>query len=586
MRNHFGRTVAVLAVFQLLLAPTTAAALAGSAIKYSGTQRRHAPVISQMGGDALKDLALSFLKQEAEEESGIKSEVAEAANSWAAMSAAVAVSGGATSDFSTNGGYPASPLIKEKIDATKPALDDLLAACVDKAPALVAEPQACLPVARLATWIPREQWQRPLDEWSGPEKAAADDAEACAASLRQHLLEKWDTPAVLHNALEIVGDARSAAVPEAAHRAAYAFSAVLAAAGSGSASVKDALEKELSGEEGVAEAPIVSKAVAKFLTNPREADAKAADGDPLHLLRRAQVAAQGGESWVGDGVCKSSLGARLLGGGKADAPIASTDGLPEGLSEAYGASLISWVCTHAEALSEPSEVATAIDYAIEMRKNQDPSYTLAGRTPKTVAAALEAYALTTCSFTNDEVFEPNPHGVNGLFETNQTIPEGTVVSVPYDEPINGGPGQYELGVGSKDGRGSRPCTVRIAEIGSLRRLIMEGKNLNNCLETRYDSQVKYVLRARQRSSSFWSFTLTYDDIPEEEQEPVYFLLAEVWHLRQGNIIRQAEGPRPRTLPGPEAWYWLDKWCRREGVDLSTWDVYSRVSAPIEKPPVL
>ena len=68
MRNHFGRTVAVLAVFQLLLAPTTAAALAGSAIKYSGTQRRHAPVISQMGGDALKDLALSFLKQEAEEE--------------------------------------------------------------------------------------------------------------------------------------------------------------------------------------------------------------------------------------------------------------------------------------------------------------------------------------------------------------------------------------------------------------------------------------------------------------------------------------------------------------------------------------
>ena len=193
--------------------------------------------------------------------------------------------------------------------------------------------------------------------------------------------------------------------------------------------------------------------------------------------------------------------------------------------------------------------------------------------------------MTTCSFTNDEVFEPNPHGVNGLFETNQTIPEGTVVSVPYDEPINGGPGQYELGVGSKDGRGSRPCTVRIAEIGSLRRLIMEGKNLNNCLETRYDSQVKYVLRARQRSSSFWSFTLTYDDIPEEEQEPVYFLLAEVWHLRQGNIIRQAEGPRPRTLPGPEAWYWLDK-CRREGVDLSTWDVYSRVSAPIEKPPVL
>ena len=37
---------------------------------------------------------------------------------------------------------------------------------------------------------------------------------------------------------------------------------------------------------------------------------------------------------------------------------------------------------------------------------------------------------------------------------------------------------------------------------------------------------------------------------------------------------KAEGPRPRTIPGPEAWYWLDRWCRREGVDLSTWDCYS------------
>ena len=34
---------------------------------------------------------------------------------------------------------------------------------------------------------------------------------------------------------------------------------------------------------------------------------------------------------------------------------------------------------------------------------------------------------------------------------------------------------------------------------------------------------------------------------------------EVWHLRQGHMIRQAEGPRPRTLPGPEAWYWLNVW---------------------------
>ena len=215
------------------------------------------------------------------------------------MSAAVAVSGGATSDFSTNGGYPAPPLIAPRLNDKAGA--GRFARCVRR--------QGTCPRRRAASacrlrgsrrGYAREQWQRPLDEWSGPEKAAADDAEACAASLRQHLLEKWDTPAVLHNALEIVGDTRSAAVPEAAHRAAYAFSAVLAAAGSGSASSRTRSKRSSAARRVWPQAPIVSKAVAKFLTNPREADAKAADGDPLHLLRRAQVAAQGGESWVGD----------------------------------------------------------------------------------------------------------------------------------------------------------------------------------------------------------------------------------------------------------------------------------------------
>merc|ERR1712070_801589 len=126
---------------------------------------------------------------------------------------------------------------------------------------------------------------------------------------------------------------------------------------------------------------------------------------------------------------------------------------------------------------------------------------------------------------------------------------------------------------------------------------------DNCLEDRYSSQLKYVQRARQRVSSFWSFTFTY----AADGKPNYVLLAEVWHLRSGNIIRQAEGPRPRTIPGPEvitptfarcdtplspfvflylgfffleAWYWLDKWCEQEGVDLETWDIYSRVEAPL------
>ena len=197
-----------------------------------------------------------------------------------------------------------------------------------------------------------------------------------------------------------------------------------------------------------------------------------AASDPLQALRRAQVTAQGGELWVGDGVCASAMGRRLLGGGRSDAARAA-DGLREGVSEPFGASLIAWVCTHADALGEPAEVATAIDYALEVRKSQDASYSLAGRTPKTVASAMEAYALTSLKFTNDEVFEPNPYGVRGLYETGRVIPKGTTVRVPYDDAINGGPGKYELGEGSPEGRGTRPATIRVFEIDSLRRLILE-----------------------------------------------------------------------------------------------------------------
>ena len=83
------------------------------------------------------------------------------------------------------------------------------------------------------------------------------------------------------------------------------------------------------------------------------------------------------------------------------------------------------------------------------------------------------------------------------------------------------------------------------------------------------SQSKYLSRARSRVSSFWSLT---KQLPGE---PVKHLcLIEVWHMRDGNEIRQAEGPRPRTIPSGEAWYWLEVWCKREGVDLSTWDCYS------------
>ena len=75
--------------------------------------------------------------------------------------------------------------------------------------------------------------------------------------------------------------------------------------------------------------------------------------------------------------------------------------------------------------------------------------------------------------------------------------------------------------------------------------------------------------ARSRVSSFWSLTKQIGGGAVE-----HLCLIEVWHIRHGNEIRQAEGPHPRTIPGPEAWYWLDKWCEKEGVDLSAWDCYS------------
>ena len=353
---------------------------------------------------SMRDALAQFLGGDPLPEAEIEPTVREALKGWSAMSAAIAVSGGGTSDFSADGGYPKQAAIRSRVDEAAPALEELLRACAESAPALVAEPFACLPLARLATWIPREQWQRPLEDWEGP--GAEADAATCIASLRGHLLERWDTPPVLHDALSLTGDARASSVPEAAHRASFAFVSVLSAAGSGSASVKEALEIAISGEPADGSLPpVVSKAVAKFVVTPRAADAKAAGGNPVHLLRRAQVAAQGGEAWVGEGVCRSKMGGRLLGAGSDDASMAA-DGLREGVSEAYGAALISWVCTHAESLGEVSDVATAIDYAIEMRSAQERGYSLAGRTPKTVAAALEAYAITTITFDNDEIVRP------------------------------------------------------------------------------------------------------------------------------------------------------------------------------------
>jgi hypothetical protein len=172
------------------------------------------------------------------------------------------------------------------------------------------------------------------------------------------------------------------------------------------------------------------------------------------------------------------------------------------------------------------------------------------------------------------------------------------VYVPYD-------GVHELGSPSKTilGKEIDPpqpgygrATVRVQEIDSLRRLVFEGEQLGNCLENKYSSQVKYVTRARQRAASFWSLTVQRETLPAGAAEAVaegaegedgsgagppctlgpveYMCLVEIWHLRRGNVVHQAEGPRPRTIPSPEAWYWLSQWCKQENLDLAEWECYS------------
>jgi hypothetical protein len=217
--------------------------------------------------------------------------VRSAASAWLTMSSAVAI-GGATTDFAAAGGYPSSAEIRAKIEGAAPVLEELLIVCGRLAPALVADEEACLPLARLAAWVPKERWVRPLSEWKGPEgdtggegmpeghtgeegvlgvgdadgesdarkevhtggegdivgegdinwedtdgeddsdedddtdggddgdeeedtaggPVSGPSADACLRSLMAHLLERWDTPLVLHGALAFQGDGRSSQV--------------------------------------------------------------------------------------------------------------------------------------------------------------------------------------------------------------------------------------------------------------------------------------------------------------------------------------------------------------------------------------
>jgi hypothetical protein len=456
--------------------------------------------------------------------------------------------------------------IEQYIRRKEPALDALVDAAYEHAPSLCA-PSAMLPLARLAAWTEQASWVRPLHSWKVD--SSVGDA-AALRSLVSHLLERWPVPEALHGALAFSNEQQP--VSEASHRVSRAFLSVHVAAGSGDSSVLAALR--------TAVAPCVTKAAAKAFVQMGEGadEATAAAGEaasletlrhPLHCLRRAQVLALGGSETIADAACASTLGSAMQ----------SDDN-----GEAFALTCLEWVVRHAEQLESPYAASATIDFFLEMR-SLDDAYTCVGRTPKTVAAALEAFVSSSLGFHGsggpsgsssapsfgrieyDEAFQPNPRGLKGLFELEATIPAGTSITVPpyYYHPEGG------TGLGEEGQPGSERATVRIAEILSLQRLFYEGERLYNCLEDSRRSQGKYLSRARSRVSSFWS--LTRQMAGEDAVE--HLCLIEVWHMGGGrNEIRQAEGPHPRTIPSAEAWYWLQKWCDREGIDLSTWDCYS------------
>ena len=394
--------------------------------------------------------------------------------------------------------------------------------------------RAAYGLARLATWtgggLMSSSWVREPESFD----VTTTDPDAAVAALGAHLLETYDAITPLREALLL--DASSD--PQRTNRIALRFMRAYVQTGGGETSVRKAVQEFVPS--------LTKKAAASFCEQ---------SGAPLQALRRAQATAAGAPAWVGDAVGGSVFGQRLN----------------EAAVETFlDKDALIWIATHCETLEEPAAVGVALDYFCE-RFRSDDEFTCAGRTPKTVQQQMDAFAESTTVFDDDEAFLPNQEDLRPMILESVTIPNREV-TVPYDEDGGwyDGHGPYKLGPGTS--RGGTPKTVRVEEILSLKRLIMEGNKLDNCLENKRGSQIKYVMRARQRTSSFWSFTIAEPDGSDLK----HVLLLEVWHLRRGDIVRQAEGPRPRTLPSPEAWHWMEHWCDREGVDWRAWDVYSRL----------
>ena len=443
----------------------------------------------------------------------------------------------------------------------------LLEKCIDTVPQLLTHASVLLPLARVAVWADPSEYLRDITSWQPPPllvdtmaheeqeqeptENVSKDALDVVVHLCDHLFQQYDdTPDALRMSVVysdasgergFMGLGQGWRCSEDANRISLKFFQAYKMVGRGK-SVRDALRKHVT-------AAVTKKMVALFVESTctseidedgdEEGGGSALPMSPLHVLRRAQLKAFDAEEWVMQGVMASRV---------VDA-IDEKDEMEEFVQQT-----MQWVALHQDALAEPHHVTACVDYMVEMRRIEE-NYECFGRTPKKVLESLEAYELSTLSFEGDEAFERNPVGIEGMILEDTSVPSGTKVYVPYE-------GLFEFE------QESVPMTVRVAEILSLQRLVYEGTALGNCLRDNRRSQVKYVSRVRQRMSSFWSMTFVIGG-------DVHFqCLVEVWHLRRGNIIHQAEGPRPRTIPSPMAWHFLEKWCDKQKLDLTEWECYS------------
>jgi len=481
-----------------------------------------------------------------------------------------------------------------------------------------------LALARLSVLSSRDEWVRPASEWewealaeaegaedeagekaAGKSQASPPSATEAALSLSGHLLEQYDVPPLVRSGVPFCFSDGAVLCTEAAMRTSIAFVRVHVAAGRGG-SVPKALQAYVS--------PALTKPMLAALSALPEGEAVA---DPLRAVRRVQVEAFAGEEHVLEGVWASELGSSLC---------------EDDEEERFAQAVIQWLCNQQEHLPGKERVTMAADYLLGSRRRaEDPAkFTLKGRTAAALERALEEYARSSFEFENDERFEPNPRGIREFFLEDVVIPPGTEVSVPYigtwviDEageaarlpPPSSARGQSAeasdldmlleaLGLGKPKEEKEKekekeqeeeeeeeeetvygpstcePMTVQVREIRSLKRLFYEGEQLGNCLEDNPRSQSKYLVRARRRTSSFWSMTFSRGGGKagrDGEGASVEFAcLVEVWHQAGNrNIIHQAEGNRLLwgTIPSPQAWYFLEQWCAREDLDLDAWECYS------------